>query len=113
MSSNRTSSIKRLPDQDKNVYSKSAKNRDPIKDYAKKGADKLEKVRQNNDVGYLLNIPEACETLNIGKSTLSELVRRRDLVAVKIGSRTLFRPKDINQFINNLQEWKGEGSEQS
>lgn len=53
----------------------------------------------------LLNVEQALERLQIGRSTLYRLINRKQLVAVKNGRRTLFRPSDISNFIKGLNEY--------
>lgn len=53
----------------------------------------------------LLNIEQVLWVLQVGRSTLYNLINQRQLTAVKIGDRTLFRPSDLEQFINNLNQY--------
>lgn len=53
----------------------------------------------------LLNIEQVLNLLQIGRSALYNLINRKQLVAVKIGKRTLFRPQDIKNYIENLNEY--------
>lgn len=53
----------------------------------------------------LLNIEQVLWVLQVGRSTLYNLINQRQLTAVKIGNRTLFRPSDLEEFINNLNQY--------
>lgn len=53
----------------------------------------------------LLNIEQVLWVLQVGRSTLYNLINQRQLTAVKIGDRTLFRPSDLEEFINNLNQY--------
>lgn len=53
----------------------------------------------------LLDVEQVRSLLKIGRSTLYSLVNRKQLIAVKIGDRTLFRPQDIRSYIENLSEY--------
>lgn len=53
----------------------------------------------------LLNIEQVLWVLQVGRSTLYNLINQHQLTAVKIGDRTLFRPSDLEQFINNLNQY--------
>ena len=58
----------------------------------KLGADKTEEVRHNNYMECrLLDFNEVCNLLNIGRSTLYCLINKKQIKAVKLASRTLFR----------------------
>ena len=103
-----TTTIKRLPSQSKNADDKQTEIRGDFNKKSKKGADKLRKTRQNSDMNYLLDIPEVCELLRVGRSTLYGLVNGRQLVAVKLAGRTLFRRSDLAEFLNSLPEYEGE-----
>lgn len=53
----------------------------------------------------LLNMDEASSLLGIKKSTLYQMVMRRQIACVKIGKLNRFRPEDLQAFINeNLTE---------
>lgn len=56
-------------------------------------------------VGGLLNMDEASSLLSIKKSTLYAMVMRRQIVHIKLGKLTRFRPEDLQAYINkNLVE---------
>lgn len=57
------------------------------------------------DTTRLLNIEQVLWVLQVGRSTLYNLINQRQLTAVKIGDRTLFRLSDLEQFINNLNQY--------
>ena len=46
------------------------------------------------------SVPEACEALQISRTTLWKLVRSRRLKPVRIGRRVLFSLKALEDFIN-------------
>jgi excisionase family DNA binding protein len=46
------------------------------------------------------SIPEACEALQISRTTLWKLVRSRRLKPVRIGRRVLFSLKTLEDFLN-------------
>ncbi|MGH9929741.1 MAG: helix-turn-helix domain-containing protein [Pyrinomonadaceae bacterium] len=46
------------------------------------------------------SIPEACEALQISRTTLWKLVRSRRLKPVRIGRRVLFSLKAVDEFLN-------------
>lgn len=57
------------------------------------------------DNNRLLNMDEASELLGIKKSTLYQMVMRREITHVKVGKLNRFRPEDLQAFINeNLTE---------
>jgi excisionase family DNA binding protein len=60
--------------------------------------------------GHLLNIDEAAERLNISAHTVRALVRQRKITLVRLGTRILFRPEDLEDFIksNLVQPLRGE-----
>lgn len=63
-----------------------------------------EDVSEMNNLG-LLSIEQVLGLLQIGRSALYNLINRKQLVAVKIGKRTLFRPQDIKNYIESLSEY--------
>jgi excisionase family DNA binding protein len=50
----------------------------------------------------LLNVPEACKKIGVGKTTLYQLVTDKKIAVVKIGNRTLFAESDLDRFIGEL-----------
>ena len=102
-----TTAIKRLPSQIKNADDEQTEIRGDFNKKSKKGMDVEELTRQNRSMPYLLNISQVCSLLNIGRSTLYVLVERQELPAVKVLGRTLFRPNEIENFINNLPQFEG------
>jgi len=59
--------------------------------------------------GHLLNMEQASSYLNIKRSTVYQMVMRRELPVVKIGRLNRFRRQDLDRFINgNLQEAKND-----
>lgn len=63
-----------------------------------------EDVSEMNNLG-LLSIEQVLGLLQIGRSALYNLINHKQLVAVKIGKRTLFRPQDIKNYIESLSEY--------
>lgn len=63
-----------------------------------------EDVSEMNNLG-LLSIEQVLGLLQIGRSALYNLINRKQLVAVKIGKRTLFRPQDVKNYIESLSEY--------
>ena len=53
-----------------------------------------------NSGNKLLNMDEASNLLGLKKSTLYQLVMRKQITHVKLGKLTRFRPEDIQAFIN-------------
>ena len=107
MDAKTTTAIKRLPSQSKNAEGEQTEIRGDFNKKSKKGMDVEELTRQNRNMPYLLNISQVCSLLNIGRSTLYVLVERQELPAVKVLGRTLFRPNEIENFINNLPQFEG------
>jgi excisionase family DNA binding protein len=60
----------------------------------------------------LLDTPETCAILNIGKRTLQERVAAREIGCIKIGRSIRFHMDDIHAFIerNRVKPigWKGQ-----
>lgn len=63
-----------------------------------------EDISEMNNLG-LLSIEQMLGLLQIGRSALYNLINRKQLVAVKIGKRTLFRPQDVKNYIESLNEY--------
>jgi excisionase family DNA binding protein len=47
----------------------------------------------------LLDVTQALEVLGISEATLYRFVRRGELTVVKLGDRTLFRPRDLEALV--------------
>lgn len=56
----------------------------------------------------LLNIPEACEKLRVGRTRLYQILNSGQIKAVRIGKKTLIPSASIEDFINRLQPFKAE-----
>lgn len=56
----------------------------------------------------LLNVPEACERLRIGKTRLYQILNAGQIKAVRIGKRTLIPSMSIEEFINGLSPYREE-----
>ena len=62
----------------------------------------------------LINVIEVAKFLNVSEQEIYKLARIGDLPHVRIGSRILFRPEDIDQFIkDNLIEKKEDRDEEN
>ena len=49
----------------------------------------------------LLTLPEAADTLRISKSYLYKLVEAREIPFFKIGRRIIFKPDDLNAWLEH------------
>jgi len=58
----------------------------------------------NGTVPSVLTIQETCAVLRISKWTLYQLIRSRQLVTIKIGSRRVVPAAAIQALIDRLQE---------
>ncbi len=54
----------------------------------------------------LLTISEACETIRIGRTKFYQFLNSGDIKAVKIGKKTLIPVSELENFINNLPQYK-------
>ena len=52
----------------------------------------------------LHTIPDAAETLGIGRSTLYNLISSGQITAVKIGRRTLVAQDELERYVRSLTE---------
>jgi excisionase family DNA binding protein len=52
----------------------------------------------------LLSIPEAAHSLGIGRSKLYQLIKEREIVPVRIGSRTLVPAPVLTAFVRKAIE---------
>ena len=48
----------------------------------------------------LLTAHEVAEILNIGRSTMYQLIQRREIPSVQMGRTVRIRPKDLENFID-------------
>ena len=72
------------------------------------GADNPAERRLNSYMECnLLEVNEVCSLLKIGRSTLYGLVNRKEIKAVKLLGRTLFRQKDLAAFVASLNSYEG------
>ena len=53
-----------------------------------------------DDSSRLLNMDEASNLLGLKKSTLYQVVMRKQIAHVKLGKLTRFRPEDIQAYIS-------------
>lgn len=54
-----------------------------------------------HDLPRLLNASEVAEILNIGISTVYQLIQRKELLCVRIGRTVRIRPIDLSTYIEN------------
>jgi excisionase family DNA binding protein len=59
----------------------------------------MESTHRDASVGRLLSVGEACEMLNVSRQLIYRLVASNRLPVVKLGDRTLFRPRDLEALI--------------
>lgn len=52
----------------------------------------------------LVTINEACERLQLGRSTVYDLLRSGDLPSVKVGRRRLIAASALEQYVERLTE---------
>lgn len=65
----------------------------------------MSELKMLPNVNNLLNMDETASLLGLKKSTLYALVMRKQIVHVKLGKLTRFRPEDLQAYINkNLVE---------
>jgi excisionase family DNA binding protein len=55
------------------------------------------------DTPLLVGIRDAAKRLGIGRSKLYELVKAREIVPVRIGSRALIPMSALNAFVDKVQ----------
>jgi excisionase family DNA binding protein len=48
------------------------------------------------------SVPEVCQQVGLCRDTVYRAIRRGDLVARKVGKRTLILADDLEQFLNSL-----------
>ena len=48
----------------------------------------------------LLTIPDLCQELGIGKSTVYKLLKEKQIKSTKIGSRLIIRRDELEHYIN-------------
>ena len=76
--------------------------------YGSLGAPEIEKTRHNTDMAYqLFSIEDACKILTVGRTTLYKFINRKELPAVKLGSKTSIRGSDLMNFIDLLPQYEG------
>ncbi len=56
------------------------------------------------DTPLLVGIRDAAKRLGIGRSKLYELVKAREIVPVRIGSRALIPMATLDAFVNKIQK---------
>ena len=64
------------------------------------------KISENHpEIPRLLKIREVAEILNLGNSTVYQLIRRGDLPSVRFGRAVRIRPVDLEKFVkSNISE---------
>jgi excisionase family DNA binding protein len=58
----------------------------------------------------LYAVPETCQRLSIGRSTLYELIADGQIKAVKIGRRTLIPHEELERYVASLPSRTGAGA---
>ena len=66
-------------------------------DHAKQDIENMLNIR-------LLNINQVCEALNMSRVKVYELINRKRLKSIKIGSRRLVSTRALSDFINRLED---------
>jgi excisionase family DNA binding protein len=61
-------------------------------------------MTDTNTSPELLNLAEVQRLLNIGRTSVYQLMASGALPSVKIGRRTLFARKDVDAFVDRLRE---------
>lgn len=56
----------------------------------------------------LLTIPEACQTLRIGRTRLYALLSAKEITARKIGKKTLIEKSEIERWVSTLPAYNAE-----
>lgn len=59
----------------------------------------------------LYTVEETCKILHLSRSSLYNLMNKRKIISLKQGKNTVFRPCDIQKYINSLEEYKGYASD--
>jgi excisionase family DNA binding protein len=54
------------------------------------------------EVKRAFSVPEAAKAAGVGRTTLFEAIRSRQIVARKVGSRTIILMDDLNAWLNSL-----------
>ncbi|MEH6789943.1 helix-turn-helix domain-containing protein [Parasphingorhabdus sp.] len=55
-----------------------------------------------------VTIPDAVRITGLSRSALYVALKRRDLIALKAGRRTLLRVRDLEEFLASLPKYSGE-----
>lgn len=79
----------------------------PVSGNRSETIDKNEKMMYCIESGGLLNVEEVSNILRISRATTYRLINSKQLIAKKLGSRTVVTTDAINNFINNLEEYEG------
>ena len=56
--------------------------------------------RRENEIPKLLKADEVAETLNIGRSTVYQMLRRNEIPCIRIGRAVRVRQEDLESFID-------------
>jgi hypothetical protein len=59
--------------------------------------------QRSNTSPILLNVPEALTQLKVSRGLLYRFMRTGQVKFVKLGNRTLFRPVDLETFVNHVE----------
>ena len=60
--------------------------------------------RQRMSTHVLLSIPEACDRLQLGRTTVYDLIRSGELASVSIGRRRLIPADALTNYVSRLTE---------
>lgn len=56
------------------------------------------------EVKRLLTVSQACTYLSISRMSLYRMIERKEIAPVKIGGRTLFDKKDLDELIERAKK---------
>ncbi len=62
------------------------------------------------DTPLLFGIREAAQKLSIGRSKLYQLIKAREIIPVRIGSRALIPMSALNEFVEKVQNGGVDGN---
>lgn len=56
----------------------------------------------------LLTIPEACETLKLGRTRLYTLISSGEITARKVGKKTLIEKSELERWVSSLPSYQSQ-----
>lgn len=68
------------------------------------GVEKLLKTTnqiETTNTSELINVDEVCKNLKLGKQTVYNLIRKKELKSIKIGKQFYVKISDFNAYINS------------